>query len=108
MHLILLLLLFYLPSLETQDIIFEFDFYLSFTIQVGTRKVLLSVVSTTWSDISLLMKSNTSARSPLLRKFLVKLSQRIGLTCLPRRLQSWRYQVCQFISLFSNDTCLVY
>ncbi|XP_042435932.1 tubulin-folding cofactor D-like isoform X2 [Zingiber officinale] len=59
---------------------------------VGTRKVLLSVVSTTWSDISLLMKSNTSARSPLLRKFLVKLSQRIGLTCLPRRLQSWRYQ----------------
>lgn len=59
--------------------------------KVGSRKFLLSVVSTTWSDTSLLLKSDTADRSPLLRKFLVKLSQRIGLTCLPHRVPSWRY-----------------
>lgn len=59
--------------------------------KVGSRQVLLTVVSSTWSNCSLLMKSTTAARSPLLRKFLVKLSQRIGLTCLPQRSPSWRY-----------------
>lgn len=59
--------------------------------KVGSRKILLNVVSTTWNDISLLMKSTIATRSSLLRKFLVKLSQRVGLTCLPHRSPSWRY-----------------
>ncbi|XP_072985032.1 tubulin-folding cofactor D isoform X1 [Typha latifolia] len=59
--------------------------------KVGSRKVIFNVFSTTWSDSALLMKSTVAARSPLLRKFLVKLSQRIGLTCLPQRSSSWRY-----------------
>ncbi|KAG9147740.1 hypothetical protein Leryth_014891 [Lithospermum erythrorhizon] len=37
------------------------------------------------------MKSNIASRSPLLRKYLVKLTQRIGLICLPHRSPSWRY-----------------
>ncbi|XP_008812353.2 tubulin-folding cofactor D isoform X2 [Phoenix dactylifera] len=59
--------------------------------KVGSRKILLDVVSTTWNDSSLLMKSTTATRSSLLRKFLVKLSQRVGLTCLPHRSPTWRY-----------------
>ncbi|XP_015055533.1 tubulin-folding cofactor D [Solanum pennellii] len=57
----------------------------------GSPKVLLSVVPGVWNDTSALMKSNTAARSPLLRKYLVKLTQRIGMICLPPRHQSWRY-----------------
>ncbi|AQK64742.1 Tubulin-folding cofactor D [Zea mays] len=38
------------------------------------------------------MKTNVSARSPLLRKFLVKLAQRVGLISLPPRLPSWQYK----------------
>ncbi|KAM7261245.1 hypothetical protein ACFE04_026720 [Oxalis oulophora] len=57
----------------------------------GGRKVLLDWVPLVWSDASTLMKSTTAARSPLLRKYLVKLTQRIGLACLPHRLPSWRY-----------------
>ncbi|GAB4861905.1 hypothetical protein Ancab_037161 [Ancistrocladus abbreviatus] len=45
-----------------------------------------------WNDASTLMKSNTAARSPLLRKYLVKLTQRIGLTALPHRSPSWHYK----------------
>nr|XP_010919466.1 tubulin-folding cofactor D isoform X3 [Elaeis guineensis] len=60
--------------------------------KVGSRKILLNVVSTTWNDSSLLMKSTTATRSSLLRKFLVKLSQRVGLTCLPHRSPTWRYR----------------
>ncbi|KAH7659511.1 Tubulin-specific chaperone D C-terminal protein [Dioscorea alata] len=60
--------------------------------KVGSRKDLANVVPTIWSDIALLMKSTTASRSPLLRKFIVKLSQRIGLTCLPHRSSSWHYQ----------------
>ncbi|KAK3429957.1 hypothetical protein EUGRSUZ_E01450 [Eucalyptus grandis] len=59
--------------------------------KAGSRNLLLDVVASVWNDISSLGKSGTAARSPLLRKFLVKLSQRIGLTCLPYRLPSWRY-----------------
>ncbi|THG09795.1 hypothetical protein TEA_010571 [Camellia sinensis var. sinensis] len=59
--------------------------------KAGSRKLLLDVVPVLWNDISVLMKSSTAARSPLLRKYLVKLSQRIGLTCLPHRSPSWRY-----------------
>lgn len=62
-------------------------------IQNGSPKVLLSVVPGVWNDTSALMKSNTAARSPLLRKYLVKLTQRIGMICLPPRHQSWRYVV---------------
>ncbi|KAF9617172.1 hypothetical protein IFM89_034323 [Coptis chinensis] len=57
----------------------------------GTRTVLIDLVPIIWSNTSALMKSNTAARNPLLRKFLVKLTQRIGLTCLPPRLPMWRY-----------------
>ncbi|CAL9204387.1 unnamed protein product [Musa hybrid cultivar] len=80
----------------TEDVVDHFKLLgfveaLSSIFKVGSKKVLLSVISTTWMDCSLLMRSATSSRSPLLRKLLVKLSQRIGLTCLPHRSQSWRY-----------------
>ncbi|CAN4125852.1 unnamed protein product [Withania somnifera] len=57
----------------------------------GSPKLLLSVIPGVWNDTSALMKSNIAARSPLLRKYLVKLTQRIGMICLPPRHQSWRY-----------------
>ncbi|KAM4096363.1 hypothetical protein ACJW30_08G099900 [Castanea mollissima] len=44
-----------------------------------------------WKDTSVLIKSSAATQSPLLRKYLVKLTQRIGLTCLPHRSPSWRY-----------------
>lgn len=59
--------------------------------KAGGRKLLLDVVPIVWDDISLLIKSSYAARSPLLRKYLIKLTQRIGLTCLPHRSPSWRY-----------------
>lgn len=67
--------------------------------QAGDRKLLLDVVPIVWNDTSILMKSGTAVRSSLLRKFLVKLTQRIGLICLPHRLPSWKYKVCsEFLS----------
>ncbi|KAG5538591.1 hypothetical protein RHGRI_019238 [Rhododendron griersonianum] len=60
-------------------------------VMAGSRKLLLDVVSVIWNDTSALMRSSTAARSPLLRKYLIKLSQRIGLICLPHRSPSWRY-----------------
>ncbi|KAK2650585.1 hypothetical protein Ddye_018074 [Dipteronia dyeriana] len=60
-------------------------------LKAGGRKVLLNVVPVIWNDASALFKSDSASRSPLLRKYLVKLTQRIGLTCLPRRTPSWRY-----------------
>ncbi|OMP00615.1 Armadillo-like helical [Corchorus olitorius] len=65
--------------------------FIRLSCQAGSRKVLLDVVPTIWSDVSVLIKSGTAARSPLLRKYLMKLTQRIGLTCLPHRSPSWRY-----------------
>ncbi|XP_043695428.1 tubulin-folding cofactor D [Telopea speciosissima] len=59
--------------------------------KAGGRKFLLDLVPMVWNDTSILIKSNAATRSPLLRKFLVKLTQRIGLTCLPHRSPSWRY-----------------
>ncbi|KAG0472611.1 hypothetical protein HPP92_014468 [Vanilla planifolia] len=59
--------------------------------KIGGRKILLEVVSKTWDNISHLMKSTVAARNPLLRKYVAKLSQRIGLICLPHRSPSWRY-----------------
>lgn len=61
--------------------------------QAGDRKLLLHVIPMVWNDSSVLIKSSAAARSPLLRKYLVKLTQRIGLTCLPYRSSSWRYVV---------------
>ncbi|AQK64747.1 Tubulin-folding cofactor D [Zea mays] len=60
--------------------------------KIGNRRALHDAVSGTWSDCSLVMKTNVSARSPLLRKFLVKLAQRVGLISLPPRLPSWQYK----------------
>ncbi|KAL6129252.1 hypothetical protein ACLB2K_072605 [Fragaria x ananassa] len=59
--------------------------------KAGGRKLLLDVIPVVWNDISLLIKSSYAAQSPLLRKYLMKLTQRIGLTCLPHRSPSWRY-----------------
>lgn len=59
--------------------------------KAGGRKGLMGVVSTVWTDVSLLEKSGTAAHSPLLRKYLVKLTQRIGLTCLAPRSPAWCY-----------------
>ncbi|KAJ9188468.1 hypothetical protein P3X46_003825 [Hevea brasiliensis] len=59
--------------------------------KAGGRKVLMDVVPIVWNDVSSLVKSDTTARSPLLRKYLVKLTQRIGLTCLPHRSPAWCY-----------------
>nr|GMD59348.1 tubulin-folding cofactor D [Ipomoea batatas] len=64
---------------------------LSTTFKTGSAKLLLNVVPTVWKEATALVKSNDAVRSPLLRKYLVKLAQRIGLTCLPHCSQSWRY-----------------
>ncbi|GAB4861906.1 hypothetical protein Ancab_037162 [Ancistrocladus abbreviatus] len=61
--------------------------------RLGLEKFYLTWFPMVWNDASTLMKSNTAARSPLLRKYLVKLTQRIGLTALPHRSPSWHYKV---------------
>lgn len=68
-------------------------FNVIFAMQAGSRNVLVDVVPTVWGNILTLMKSNTASQNPLLRKFLVKLTQRVGLVCLPHRLPTWRYVV---------------
>ncbi|XP_057805540.1 tubulin-folding cofactor D [Salvia miltiorrhiza] len=57
----------------------------------GSTSVLLTVVPLLWRDASVLIKSRTAARSSLLRKHIVKLTQRIGLTSLPPRSATWHY-----------------
>ncbi|RAL54060.1 hypothetical protein DM860_004531 [Cuscuta australis] len=64
---------------------------LATTFKTGSAQVLLNVVPTVWQDTAALVKSSNAVRSPLLRKYLVKLAQRIGLMCLPHISQSWRY-----------------
>ncbi|PIN13927.1 hypothetical protein CDL12_13447 [Handroanthus impetiginosus] len=59
--------------------------------KIGSTSVLLNVVPGLWNDTSALIKSRTPARSSLLRKYLVKLTRRIGLTSLPHRSPTWRY-----------------
>lgn len=59
--------------------------------KAGSPPVLLNVVPILWNDTSTLIKSPTAVRSSLLRKYLVKLTQRIGLTCLPHRSPAWQY-----------------
>ncbi|KAL6560372.1 hypothetical protein OROGR_003931 [Orobanche gracilis] len=63
----------------------------SASLQIGSTAVLMNVVPVLWDDTSVLMKSCTAGRSSLLRKYLIKLTQRIGLTCLPHRTATWRY-----------------
>lgn len=70
--------------------------------KAGSRKLLLYVVPAVWNDSSVLIKSTGAARSPLLRKYLVKLAQRIGFICLPHRSTSWRY-VSKFSILGENS-----
>ncbi|KAL3814931.1 hypothetical protein ACJIZ3_016199 [Penstemon smallii] len=59
--------------------------------KTGSTSLLLNVVPVLWNDVSVLMKSRVAARSSLLRKYLVKLTQRIGITCLPHRSATWHY-----------------
>ncbi|OEL30057.1 Tubulin-folding cofactor D [Dichanthelium oligosanthes] len=67
--------------------------------KIGNRRALYDAVSGNWDDCSVVMKTNVSARSPLLRKFLVKLAQRIALISLPPRSPSWRYKVLNLLLL---------
>ncbi|KAL0725356.1 hypothetical protein Bca4012_039955 [Brassica carinata] len=69
--------------------------------KTASRKVLLDVLPTVLNNVTVLSKSNAATRSPLLRKYLIKLTQRIGLVCLPHRLPSWRY-VARTASLSEN------
>ncbi|CAK9328524.1 unnamed protein product [Citrullus colocynthis] len=83
-------------SATTNDIMNHFRLLgatgaLASIFKTGDRKLLLDVVPQVWNDTSMLIKSNTAVRSPLLRKYLLKLTQRIGLTCLPHRAASWHY-----------------
>lgn len=64
---------------------------LAATFKIGSTSVLLNVVPILWSDTSVLIKSRTASRSSLLRKHLIKLTQRIGLTSLPPRPATWHY-----------------
>lgn len=59
--------------------------------KVGGRDILFDVASTVWQETCNLIKSTAAARSPLLRKLLIKLTQRVGLTYLPQRVPLWRY-----------------
>lgn len=59
--------------------------------KVGGRDILLDVASTVWQETCNLIKSTVAARSPLLRKLLIKLTQRVGLAYLPQRVPLWRY-----------------
>ncbi|MED6133423.1 hypothetical protein PIB30_028079 [Stylosanthes scabra] len=83
-------------SSVTEDILRHFQLLgaieaLAAIFKAGSRNLLLDVIPLVWNDTSILYKSSTASRSPLLRKFIMKLTQRIGLTALPHRLPSWRY-----------------
>ncbi|XP_051132533.1 tubulin-folding cofactor D [Andrographis paniculata] len=70
--------------------------------KIGSTKFLQPVVTILWTDASVLMKSPMATRSSLLRKYLIKLTQRIGLTCLPRQTATWRY-VGRNVTLGENN-----
>lgn len=55
--------------------------------------MLLNVAPMAWQGAHDLAGSQAANRSPLLRKLLVKLIQRIGVMYLPPRIASWRYMV---------------
>lgn len=80
----------------TEDLLHHFQLLgaaesLAAIFKAGSHKLLLDVIPVVWNDTLTLYKSSTAARSPLLRKYLMKLTQRIGLTALPHRSPSWRY-----------------
>lgn len=81
--------------------------------QIGSTSVLLNVVPLLWSDASTLIKARTAARSSLLRKYIIKLTQRIGLTILPPRSATWHYVVSFFLDchlciyLVNESICLI-
>ncbi|XP_057533756.1 tubulin-folding cofactor D isoform X1 [Amaranthus tricolor] len=60
--------------------------------KIGSRTRLLDVVPAVWKDVSTLMNSSVAAQSPLIRKYLIKVTQRLGLVCLPYRSPSWHYK----------------
>uniref|UniRef100_J3N3Z0 Uncharacterized protein n=1 Tax=Oryza brachyantha TaxID=4533 RepID=J3N3Z0_ORYBR len=63
--------------------------------KIGNRRVLCDAGDAgpgIWNDCSVVMKTSIAARSSLLRKFLVKLAQRVALISLPPHSPSWRYQ----------------
>lgn len=83
-------------SSATEDVIHHFRLLgavetLAAIFKNGSRKALLDIVPVVWNDTSVLIKSTPASRSPLLRKYLIKLTQRMGLTCLPPRATTWRY-----------------
>ncbi|XP_027363984.1 tubulin-folding cofactor D isoform X1 [Abrus precatorius] len=83
-------------SSVTEDLLHHFQLLggveaLAAIFKAGSRNLLLDAIPVVWNDTSILYKSSNAARSPLLRKYLMKLTQRIGLTALPHRLPSWRY-----------------
>ncbi|EOA23407.1 hypothetical protein CARUB_v10016587mg [Capsella rubella] len=69
--------------------------------KTASRNMLLDVLPIVLNDVTVLGKSNAAAKSSLLRKYLIKLTQRIGLVCLPHRSPSWRY-VARTVSLSEN------
>lgn len=83
-------------SSATEDVIHHFRLLgavesIAAIFKSGSRKALLDIVPVVWNDTSVLIKSTPAARSPLLRKYLIKLTQRMGLTSLPHRPTTWRY-----------------
>lgn len=74
--------------------------------KVGGRDILLEVAPSAWEEASKLARSQAAIRSPLLRKLLVKLIQRIGNTYLPPRVASWRYMVLISTTHLSPPTYL--
>ncbi|KAL8192430.1 hypothetical protein R6Q57_027615 [Mikania cordata] len=83
-------------SSATEDVMHHFRLLgavesLAAIFKTGSRKSLLDIVHVVWNDASVLIKSTAATLSPLLRKNLIKLAQRMGLTCLPHRPTTWRY-----------------
>ncbi|KAI5064124.1 hypothetical protein GOP47_0020794 [Adiantum capillus-veneris] len=65
--------------------------------KAGDRDILYPVTPTAWEEASQLSKSSLATQSLLLRKFLVKLVQRIGLVYLPPRTISWQYKAADSV-----------
>ena len=61
--------------------------------QIGSRDILQPVIEIALDETNQLTKSSIASQSLLLRKFLVKLIQRIGLVYLSPRSTAWRYKV---------------
>lgn len=92
-HCTILIFILVMPNIKIRLFKYLHVLCIIFCRQAGGRKLLLDVIPMVWKDTSALIKSSAATQSPLLRKYLVKLTQRIGLTCLPHRSPSWRYVV---------------